>query len=253
MDLDTATWRLLYTRPASGAWNMAVDEVLWQWCSRTGGCCWRFYRWEQPTVSLGYFQTYEDREQHAASLACPIVRRLSGGGAIVHDAELTYSVVAPLSPAMAVQRQALYAAVHGTLIETLAEFGVTASLCGDTPGAAASPRPFLCFQRRSPGDVLVGTTKVAGSAQRRSQSAVLQHGSVLWARSPAAPEADGLKECGITVETIDELASGWLVRLAQRLHLTWVPEPLCIEERRLATELAAKRYLAESWTVLRNR
>jgi lipoate-protein ligase A len=232
---------------------MAVDEILWQWCTRTAGCCWRFYRWEEPTVSLGYFQTFEDRNQHAASRTCPIVRRLSGGGAIVHDAELTYSMVVPLSHAMAVQRQALYAAVHGTLIETLADFGVAASLHGDTSTAPAPSRPFLCFQRRSPGDVLAGGTKIGGSAQRRSDHAVLQHGSVLWARSPAAPELDGLKETTQVTTELEELASSWLSRLAQRLHLTWQPEPLSMEERRLAARLVADKYSADSWTVRRNR
>jgi lipoate-protein ligase A len=245
--------RLLIDPPGSGAWNMALDEVLWEWCTRTAGCCWRFYRWEEPTVSLGYFQAFEDRWQHPASRSCPIVRRASGGGAIVHDAELTYAMAVPLSHAMAGQRQALYRAVHATLIETLADFGIAASLHGDTPTASASPRPFLCFQRRSPGDVLVGEAKIAGSAQRRNRSAVLQHGSVLWARSPAAPELEGLKETARLAASLDELATRWLERLAQRLDWKWCPESLSLEERDRAAHLAAGKYAADSWTKHRNR
>ena len=81
---------LLLDPPASGAWNMAVDEVLWRWSAAAGRCCWRFYRWEEPTLSLGYFQSYDDRARHAASQGCPVVRRPSGGGAIVHDKEKGY-------------------------------------------------------------------------------------------------------------------------------------------------------------------
>ncbi len=232
---------------------MAVDEVLWEWCTETAGCCWRFYRWEQPTVSLGYFQAFDDRWQHPASRSCPIVRRVSGGGAIVHDAELTYSMAVPLSHAMAGQRESLYRAVHAALIETLADFGIAASLCGDTPTDRTSPRPFLCFQRRSPGDVLVGPAKIAGSAQRRNRIAVLQHGSVLLARSPAAPELEGLKEAARSAASVDELVSRWLDRLAGRRHWRWSPEPLSLAERHRAAHLAAGKYAADSWTKYRNR
>jgi lipoate-protein ligase A len=232
---------------------MAVDEVLWQWCSETAACCWRFYRWEEPTVSLGYFQAFGDRWQHPASRSCPIVRRVSGGGAIVHDAELTYAMAVPLSHAMAGRRQGLYRAVHATLIETLADFGIAASLYGDTPTARVSPAAFLCFQRRSPGDVLVGPAKIAGSAQRRNRTAVLQHGSVLLARSPAAPELDGLKETTHLAPSLDELVSRWLGLLAGRLRWRWYREPLSLGERRWAAHLVAEKYAADSWTKDRNR
>ncbi|NIL97050.1 MAG: lipoate--protein ligase family protein, partial [Planctomycetales bacterium] len=68
---------------------MAVDEVLLEWSAEEGCCCWRFYGWREPTLSLGYFQQYGQRWQHAASRDCPAVRRLTGGGAILHDRELT--------------------------------------------------------------------------------------------------------------------------------------------------------------------
>ena len=87
--------RLLIDPPGAGAWNMAVDEVLLEWSAEQGGCCWRLYRWQEPTLSLGYFQPYDERRRHPASRDCPAVRRLSGGGAILHDAELTYSLVVP--------------------------------------------------------------------------------------------------------------------------------------------------------------
>ena len=121
--------RLVMDPPAAGAWNMAVDEVLWQWSAETGRPCWRFYRWQEATLSLGYFQAYEDRGRHAASRDCPVVRRPSGGGAIIHDAELTYSFALPREHRLAGRPVRLYEIVHATLIDVLADRGVAASLC----------------------------------------------------------------------------------------------------------------------------
>ena len=188
--------RLLIDPPGSGAWNMAVDETLLEWAAERGGCAWRFYQWSEPTLSLGYFQAFDaDAEKDAEKSCVPVsavVRRLTGGGAILHDRELTYSLVVPAGHALAARRETLYDAVHRSLIETLAGFGVTAVLCAPIRRALLAPILFLCFQRRASGDVLVGQTKIAGSAQRRRRGAVLQHGSVLLRRSPAAPRVAGL-------------------------------------------------------------
>ena len=81
--------------PGDGPWQMAVDEVLLDSAALHKTATLRFDRWQTPTVSLGYFQHVADRAQHPASLACPLVRRLSGGRAIVHDHELTYCLTLP--------------------------------------------------------------------------------------------------------------------------------------------------------------
>ena len=186
--------RLFIDPPASGAWNMAVDETLLESAADGGGFSLRFYRWQEPTLSLGYFQQYDDRWQHAASLNCPAVRRATGGGAILHDREITYSIAVPPGHRLAVKHIALYETIHAALIDVLAGYGIHASLCQAKAGKCGRSQPFLCFQRRSPGDVLLSDVKIAGSAQRRCRGAVLQHGSVLLARSPAAPELPGLAE-----------------------------------------------------------
>jgi lipoate-protein ligase A len=100
--------RLIIDPPASGAWNMAVDEALLRSAAQRGTATLRFYQWSEPTLSLGYFQAADDRQQHFASLACPLVRRASGGGAIVHDRELTYSLAMPLSNTRTAQATRLY-------------------------------------------------------------------------------------------------------------------------------------------------
>jgi len=239
--------RLILDPPAPGAWNMAVDEALWESSGSTGRCCFRLYRWAEPTLSLGYFQTYDDRQQHLPSRSCAVVRRISGGGAIVHDAELTYSVVVPIRYPAATRRQQLYEAVHGTIVEVLAGLGIDASIqpARDSPRRAA--QPFLCFQRRAPGDVLVGAVKVAGSAQRRNQLAVLQHGSLLLARSQAAPELPGLKEVAGRLMAPDQLIAAWLARLSERLGLRWVEGGLSHNERHRASQLVAQKHATRRW------
>jgi len=243
-----AQCRLLIDPPAGGVWNMAVDEMLLQWAATSGGCCWRFYRWEEATLSLGYFQPYDDRQRHDASRNCPVVRRLSGGGAIVHDAELTYSVVVPAGHPLARQRNLLYETVHQGLIAALADWKITARICKDPPPLGPEQQPFLCFRRRAPGDVLVGAVKIAGSAQRRRRGAVLQHGSVLLARSAAAPECDGLAEIAGKLLSANALAEAWLDAIHGKLGVVRQDWPLSPQELRRAEAFARSQYGCRQWT-----
>ncbi len=245
--------RLLIDPPAAGAWNMAVDEVLWNGAGGEGPWCLRFYRWAEPTLSLGYFQDYADRQHHAASTSCPAVRRISGGGAIVHDVELTYSLVVPVRHPKAARRGRLYEAVHATIVELLAGFGIEASIQPAVESPPQQAQPFLCFQRRAAGDVLVGPSKVAGSAQRRNQLAVLQHGSLLLARSKAAPELPGLQEIAQRSLAAEPLVAAWLPLLSERLGLHWVEEQLSLDERGRATQLVEEKHGVEAWVRHRGR
>ncbi|MGD0652927.1 MAG: biotin/lipoate A/B protein ligase family protein [Thermoguttaceae bacterium] len=245
--------RLFIDPPASGAWNMAVDETLLESAAEGGGFSLRFYRWQRPTLSLGYFQQYDDRRQHSASLNCPVVRRASGGGAIVHDREVTYSIAVPPGERLAVRHLMLYETVHAALIEVLSGHGISASLCRDkgrekTPGA-----PFLCFQRRSPGDVLVSEVKIAGSAQRRRRGAVLQHGSVLLARCSAAPELPGLAEVAAIALSFDQLVQRWSSKLSEVFPMHLEPGILTDAEQFRVLGLAREKYNSSEWTEHRGR
>ena len=186
--------RLILDPPAGGVWNMAVDEALLGDAAVHGQATLRFYQWSQPTLSLGYFQRHAERASHSASHACPWVRRASGGGAIVHDRELTYSLAMPISRVPGVSRAPLqmcwsaadlYMLMHVSLVAALARLGVTAwrhsevaqsvrsnrSLRAPRPDRdLSSTQPFLCFQRHTEGDVLCGGVKIAGSAQRRRRA-----------------------------------------------------------------------------------
>jgi len=244
---------LLIDPPDDGAWNMAVDESLLDSFANQVAWCWRFYRWCEPTLSLGYFQSYDDRRRHPPSRACPVVRRASGGGAIVHDRELTYSLVVPAASPAAHQPRRLYETIHAALIEALAELGVGgASLFGHDGGNTPDEQPFLCFQRRSPGDVVYSGAKIAGSAQRRRRGAVLQHGSILLGRSVAAPELPGIAQLIGRDVTCDALVAAWLPRLEEHFGLAFSPHALTDAQRRLAQRYVESKYASDDWTRSRN-
>src|SRR5438105_1742484 len=107
---------------------MALDEALLETAASRGTYTLRFYRWQTPTLSLGYFQQVSDRAAHWASQNCPLVRRQTGGGAILHDQEWTYSLTAPAGSPLAVDGLALYRQVHQALIEALSSKGLAPHL-----------------------------------------------------------------------------------------------------------------------------
>jgi len=247
---------------------MAVDEALLASAATSGIATLRFYAWSEPTLSLGYFQAADDRAQHPASCDCPLVRRSSGGGAILHDRELTYSVALPQRDIRSSASGELVTLFHQALAEALAAFGIAAelfdrnaarsqealdpgSLIGRLQTCPTNVEPFLCFQRRSCGDLLRGQEKIAGSAQRRRRGAVLQHGSVLLERSPYAPELPGIVEFAGQPLSASELTDVWLSSLIQRLAASTSTDKMTSAEQDLALVLEQDRFQSAAFTLRR--
>jgi len=181
---DPRKLRVLNDPPLDGPTNMARDEALMTLVgSSQSPPTLRLYQWDPPTISLGYFQHYADYESLSPPAGnLPVVRRITGGGAILHDLELTYSLSLPVGhPLLADGPSRLYELAHDAVIETLASLGLTAGRSGTSDDSGAARGPFFCFQRRHCYDVLLGGDKIAGSAQRRTRNAVLQHGSIVLA------------------------------------------------------------------------
>jgi lipoate-protein ligase A len=206
---------------------MALDEALLLHAAAGGPPTLRFYEWSAPTLSLGYFQRSNNRNSHPPSLHSALVRRATGGGAILHDRELTYSITLPAIHPLARRAMDLYLAIHNALVATLATYGICAEIrnvksepklseaaptavfgCGSAvQDGKTRGEPFLCFQRHSKGDVLIDGWKIAGSAQRRHRGAVLQHGSILFGRSNAAPELPGIADLTGSSPPLDDFAA----------------------------------------------
>jgi lipoate-protein ligase A len=175
--------------PRSGADNMAVDESLLVSAIENKTQTLRIYRWREPTVSLGYFQKEDDPVLTSRFAGLPRVRRLSGGGALLHDREITYSIALPDGHPLADAPTLLYDQVHAALVAMLNELGAPAHVRGEK---RTEPEPFLCFGRGDPRDIVLSGFKIVGSAQRRRKGAILQHGALLLEHSPHAPEFPGL-------------------------------------------------------------
>jgi lipoate-protein ligase A len=174
-----ATWRLLDTPPAEGAWNMALDEALAASVRAGGNPVLRFYRWSPACLSLGRNQPARGRYDEALlrERGIDVVRRPTGGRAVLHDRELTYTV-AVADGVLGGPRQA-YAAVNRALVAGLRRLGVPAQLQPRTGARAPVPSLSPCFQEPVEGEVTVAGRKLVGSAQRRHGGVILQHGSLL--------------------------------------------------------------------------
>jgi len=171
----------------------------------------------------------------------------------VHDRELTYCLAMPISERLGAKADALYEMVHIVLIETLAALGVQSHLhLPQTTSDRTARQPFLCFQRRTPGDVIVGAAKIAGSAQRRHQGALAQHGSILLSQSACAPELPGTAQLTGLAITADELGRRFSDRLAGKLGLIWNGSVLTPSEEARARALDIERFGAADWNFRRS-
>ena len=239
---------------------MAVDEALLENASEDTAPTLRIYRWQRPTLSLGYFQPYANRQSHPASAGTEVVRRLSGGGAILHDQEITYSLIVPSTHAWAGNILGLYNTVHRALVKWLIAMAPSTektwqlALCGQVnENLSSKNQAFLCFQRRSPGDVLLLTGdaktshKIVGSAQRRRRGSVLQHGSIMWDTSQFAPEFFGFAQLtGADLQLVDA-ADDLSIRLPELLQQDFQESQLPGHTRKLAEKLLNQRHKSPAW------
>lgn len=170
-------WRLLDTGARDGAWNMACDVALMERARRTGESVFRVYAWERPTLSFGRHESAR-RQYDAAAIAAAsiaLVRRPTGGRALLHHHEVTYSITAPISDGVALGESVRQ--FNQTLLRALHHLGVPA-VEADSP-RVLPPQGAACFAVPAPGELTVAGRKLVGSAQVRQDGALLQHGSIL--------------------------------------------------------------------------
>ncbi len=177
-----AGWLLIDDEPASGAWNMAVDEFLLKRAENEGGApVLRLYSFRPPAITIGYHQDAERAIDMAAAAAdrLDVVRRITGGRALLHDGELTYSVTAPLGPPFGKGLADTFLAIAGVIVSALRCAGVTAETGGARHGSGESAMSSPCLVSTSRHEITAGGKKISGSAQRRTGRAFIQHGSIL--------------------------------------------------------------------------
>jgi len=282
-------WRMLQDGPADGAWNMAVDEAI----ARAVGdgvapATLRLYTWSASTLSLGYLQKTPGAVDLAAcrERGIAVVRRVTGGRAVLHAAELTYSVAVPLEGAWrSLSVGETFALFCRGLIAGLAHLGVAAEVGeGDTAPAGASEagtrqagtrqagtrqagtrETGACFLLRRMPAILVGGRKLIGSAQRRWDRSLLQHGSLLldfdphlhqalfpaWSRADPTAGITCLRALLGRLPTTGELMSAMAAGWGDVFGRPCVAGDLGPEEERAATALADTRYRSAAWTFQR--
>jgi len=180
--LAGSRWRLLCHPPDRGAWNMAVDEALLDGVAAgTSPATLRFYGWDPPAVSLGRFQKAGDglHLEVCSRRAWDVVRRPTGGRAVLHDQEITYSLTLAeesVAHAGVVTSYCLFAAAFREALARL-DPGLALGPGTDSPRAACG-NP-ACFATATSADGLVAGRKLMGAAQVRRGGALLQHGSLL--------------------------------------------------------------------------
>lgn len=256
-DLSAHRWCLLESPAMSGAENMGLDDALMRRAARSGECVLRVYTWSRPTLSLGRNQDARGRIDpvRVAGRGIDVVRRPTGGRALLHHREVTYSVTAPL-PRDA-SAKAWYDAIGLVLLDALRGLGARvapAVAVGRTP----IPRTASCFQRPDAGELVVDGRKLVGSALLRQDGALLQHGSILLEddqgllvdllpADEAPPEPAGtLRQALGEPPTSGAVAAALFAALRDRVGETTRLEPDA--ELLAAAADATQRYRSEAWT-----
>lgn len=251
-------WRLIESPRLDGARNMAQDEaILTASESGSNAPVLRLYGWSVPTVSIGCLQDASTLEGRGL----PLVRRITGGRAVLHDRELTYSVIAPNS--LGVFSGGIletYSAISLCIINALRDIGVEASLerAGSRPGSGpAGGAKEACFHTPSRYEVLASGKKLVGSAQRRFKRTFLQHGSILFAIDEGLNARIFGEEVVKRMTTIgnlsgiseDDFRPILVKRLSEGLNASFLPSRLTEDEESIEQDLLHSKYLSSGWNL----
>jgi lipoate-protein ligase A len=268
----TKNWRLLITPPARGAWNMAADEAILQSAGRKESLpTLRLYSWEPACLSLGYAQPFADVDMpRLIDHGWEVVRRPTGGRAILHTDELTYSITAPLDDPLA-QGSLLesYNRIAHALLSAAQSLALPVEMKAVVPGGHASASGPVCFEVPSAYEITVNGKKLIGSAQARRKEGILQHGSlpllgdltritqalIFADENERARSSERLLTRATTVESIlgyavawEDAARAFTNAFESELDLKFDRADLSAGEKDRAEELVRGKYAHPSWT-----
>jgi len=184
-EIKTKSWYLLDSGAQDAFANMAIDDFLAREANLDAPVL-RFYHWQPYAISLGYNQRPEDIDfEKCRANNIDVVRRPTGGRAVLHAEEVTYAVIIPPKASEWYQLpiKQLYRVIGGALLKGLSYLGIDAGFEEKTSGnvsyAARTKAAIPCFSASAQYEILVGGKKLIGSAQRRFDAGILQHGSIL--------------------------------------------------------------------------
>ncbi|MBK7454484.1 MAG: lipoate--protein ligase family protein [Anaerolineales bacterium] len=265
-------WRLLYTPPSTGAWNMAVDESILEHIHRGEALpTLRLYSWNPPCLSLGHAQSFADVDmERVKAHGWEVVRRLTGGRAILHTDELTYSVTgASEEPVLSGGVLESYNRLAQALLYAIRELGLPVEIKEHANEPAALNLNPVCFEVPSTYEITVEGKKLIGSAQARKKEGVLQHGSLpltgdltriclalVFKDEPAREHAaQRLLARATTVKSVIDVEPDWetaaqaLVKgFEAQLGIRFQRGELSRSESERANELVIEKYANPVWT-----
>jgi len=257
------SWRLIISPPSDGFTNMAVDEAIFKAVSAgTSLPTLRFYTWEPPAVSVGYFQNSLGEVDLAVcrKMGIDVVRRLTGGRAVLHDRELTYSIISPDNASNFPDNiLGTYKIVSSCLVSGLNSIGLNALLTSSVRKAGRDS-PSACFTSPSHYEITIDGKKLVGSAQRRGEGAFLQHGSILMEFDREKLEKVLHKTGGLdSVTSISEhscidiagLVSSLVMGFERGLGVSFSEGGMTDEEVALSKQYRKKRYSRPEWNFRR--
>ena len=274
--MEKEIWRFIDSGNCSPAYNMALDEVLLEWNSEGNfPPVIRFYGWNPATLSVGYFQKAEKEIDFEAVKrnGLGFVRRPTGGRGVLHDKELTYSVIVSEDhPEMPKTVTEAYRVISEGILQGFRELGLDAYFAvprtEEEKQGLKNPRSAVCFDAPSWYELVVEGRKVAGSAQTRQKGVILQHGSILLDldedllfslfKYPSdrvkermqknfknkAVAVNALRETKVTVE---EAKEAFRRGFEKGLNIKLEPYKLTDEEHAAVMKLAAEKYESDEW------
>ncbi len=248
------TWSLIESGHCNAFDNMAIDEAVFAASLQTEASppVLRLYGWRPEAISIGCFQRIDELHGELRRRGrIDLVRRATGGSAILHCHELTYSLCIHFpSRAGRQATEMVYIAAHKAIIKALAKLGVNARMRGDAATPSDLDSPF-CFAKPTRFDIMVGDRKLVGSAQRRKGKAILQHGSIPIADSHGVPHATGLAEATGSDHSFPDVAECLRWGFETQFNTHFETRRLTQPERDLAGALASRKYRSDRWTLRR--
>lgn len=251
-------WRFIDTGPRDAAMNMAIDESIARRVMAGGEPpTLRIYAWERPSVTIGYFQRLRDVDVEFCSRAgIPVVRRLTGGRAVLHDDEVTYSFSAA-EQAHGSFRSSLrsYESIAEAFLRAFRDFGLDAYLERRRQRRSGKVRSAHCFESASFSEASFGGRKIMGSAQRRFRGFLLQQGSIPLSVDSVLQEkvfAAAIGPIGQLRDLLPGIERAELTDAIRRgfervFGVRVFRGELTAEEEALARESLAARYLSDGW------
>jgi len=231
-------WRLINDEPHDGFYNMAVDESLFKYYQRYKVPAFRIYSWLYPFLTIGFRQNISDITFDDDKVC--YTKRITGGGAILHANELTYSMVLGKETfPESYNIKQMYKFICGFLIFFYSSLGARPKFAGDVfPDKRLGEPSAFCFLKYEHYDLLINGKKIGGNAQRWSGRNLLQHGSI-----PIISPNDGVSTaicdfCGSTDKKI--LARQLIASFKKYFSVDLVPDELSKEERRFANKRAGE-------------